>query len=378
MDTQTLTDTPLPGLDAVLAILNDIARKSVSSNYIYRGEPKIYPKVSSSLYRRYEEIDADGSGIEAIQEEILSQVKEHDRHMRELVDLEIMSQLQHNGGDTNLIDFTDDYLIALFFACDGEPDQPGRIILLPAEAEADYETYRPNTPLNRVIAQKSIFVRPSKGFIHPGETITIASNLKPLILDYLRRQHRISTETTYNDLHGFIRYQHIHHDAYAEYYKGITSAKNEHYEKAIEHYSETIRLNPKMASAYKSRGNAHCDLGNYTDGVADYKHALSIDPDNSEVCHNIGSAYAEQGEYQQAIEYYTQALESNYDDYTLYYRFEARLFLGDWEEAKRDIKHTALSGINLADLFREEHENSANFQQQTGITLHADIEEMLD
>ena len=34
-------------------------------------------------------------------------------------DFELASQLQHLGGNTNLIDFTKDCLVALFFACDG-------------------------------------------------------------------------------------------------------------------------------------------------------------------------------------------------------------------------------------------------------------------
>ena len=43
------------------------------------------------------------------------------KNMNESVDFEILTELQHYGGKTNLIDFTTDYLIALFFACDGSP-----------------------------------------------------------------------------------------------------------------------------------------------------------------------------------------------------------------------------------------------------------------
>ena len=55
----------------------------------------------------------------------------------ETTDFEILTEIQHYGGKTNLIDFTTDYFIALFFACDGHHDKKGRIILQKA---GRYET----------------------------------------------------------------------------------------------------------------------------------------------------------------------------------------------------------------------------------------------
>ena len=50
-------------------------------------------------------------------------------------DFEILAQLQHYGCRTNLIDFTTDYLIALFFACDSSYHRDGKVILLKRESE---------------------------------------------------------------------------------------------------------------------------------------------------------------------------------------------------------------------------------------------------
>ena len=47
----------------------------------------------------------------------------------------MLTQLQHRGGKTNLIDFTRNILIALFFACDGHFEEEGRIICLEAPKE---------------------------------------------------------------------------------------------------------------------------------------------------------------------------------------------------------------------------------------------------
>ena len=105
----------------------------------------------------------------------------------EVIDFEILTEIQHYGGKTNLIDFTTDYCIALFFACDGHYDKDGRVILQKAEKIKDMIKY-PRNPRHRVVAQKSVFVCPPKGFIEPHEDdiVIIPANLKKFILQHLR------------------------------------------------------------------------------------------------------------------------------------------------------------------------------------------------
>lgn len=114
----------------ILAKTNELAEKSVGGGFIYRGEHKCYPEVSSGLYRQYRDLGVEDLRIEFIQQDILRDAK---RFTSETEDLEILDQLQHYGYQTNLIDFTTDYLIALYFACDGEFDQDGRVILVRRE-----------------------------------------------------------------------------------------------------------------------------------------------------------------------------------------------------------------------------------------------------
>ena len=103
-------------LSKVLKIIREIAEKSASADYIYRGEPEHYRKVSSTLYREYaDKIEVEHFDIEVVQKEILDKAKQYTQE----TDVEILAELQHYGGKTNLIDFTTDYNIALFFACDG-------------------------------------------------------------------------------------------------------------------------------------------------------------------------------------------------------------------------------------------------------------------
>ena len=157
-------------LEDVLKILTKIARIAASGDFIYRGEPRHYPRVSSNLYRDYEDIALTDVDIEDIQDAILNEAESFiGRRNR----YRTLAELQHYGGKTNLIDFTTDYLIALFFACDSSTNEDGRVIFLLKSEDRDYDIWRPETPRNRVDAQKSVFVQPYNGFVAPDNTISV-------------------------------------------------------------------------------------------------------------------------------------------------------------------------------------------------------------
>ncbi len=214
-------------LNRILEIISRISETTADGNYIYRGEPQHYERVSSSLWRECrKEIGTEEFNIKATQERMLEAAKDY---THETDPFEILTALQHYGGHTNLIDFTTDNHIALFFACDGSHNKDGRIILLKINEEIKDQIKPPRNPQNRIIAQKSVFVQPPKGFLEPKqyEVIDIPKSLKEPMLVHLQRQHGISTQTVYNDLHGFIRNQHIHQRTYMETYIGETQPRED-------------------------------------------------------------------------------------------------------------------------------------------------------
>ena len=240
----TSNDKPLTVQD----IIRSIEAKSEDGGYIYRGERKCHTKVSSSLYRDYDDIEDEEFDIEGVQKEMLSHAKKHtgdlpedfrvehtagldeeEEDADETTDFELLTEIQHYGGKTNLIDFTTDYFIALFLACDGHYNKDGRVILQRTEEIKDMINY-PRNPRHRVIAQKSVFVRPPKGFIDPHEDdiVIIPANLKLPLLEHLQTYHGISMVTIYNDLYGYIRSQDSHEIGYLAHYTGVTQRQREH------------------------------------------------------------------------------------------------------------------------------------------------------
>ena len=326
----------------------EIEEKTVGGDYIYRGEPKkhegcpYYGKVSSSLWRQFmgEQFDTENIDIESVQaatlEDAKSYVLESDKD-----DFEFMAQLQHYDGKTNLIDFTTDYRIALFFACDGHHDQDGRVVLLQKteEIKKKYQVEEPQNPQHRVIAQKSTFVRPPKGFIEPGEykEIIIPKCLKKPMLNHLRKYHGIFTEKIYNDLHGYIKHQNRHQKAYKEFYIGMFYQSRGDSEKAIKHYTKAIKLKPHFAAAYNNRGAVYYRQGDYNHAIDAYTKAIELNPKNAMTYANRGAAYGAKDDHDHTINDCNIAIELDSQNASAYKnRGSAHLFKHDYNHAIED------------------------------------------
>ena len=237
MNTQSDSENEL---NRVLEKIQEIVEKSADGDYIYRGEPEQYQehpyhgKVSSNLYRALLTDSIMEEGIEEYRKVIESQIGDMEKGTLEsakeylyepgsetISDFEILAQLQHYGGKTNLIDFTTDYLIALFFACDRFYHKDGRVILQKRESE-DYQSKTPSEAIKRVESQKSVLLQSPKGFINPDVVVIIPKELKVSVLNYLEKHHDISTKKIYKDVHGFIKWLGGYIDPMAEFSKGVS------------------------------------------------------------------------------------------------------------------------------------------------------------
>ena len=369
MNTENPTDLQNYYLNGLFKIINEIVNISAGGNYIYRGEPKCYEKISSSLYRSYESVLTSGRfTIEQIHNFETEKAKVYIRN-QEKRDFEIASELQHYGGKSNLIDFTMDYHIALYFACaklhgkDGH-DEDGRVVLLQQNNEtiAKYQIEKAQYPPNRAQAQNSLFVQPPKGFIFSNnkdvKTVCIPKELKQWILIHLYKFQDISYQTLFNDLYGFLtqdalstskealqdlamqevfaeripvenltdeerqkRHEgmvkaHITRIEYspynATYYEELARYycfEMCKYDCAIETFSKAILLKPDYAGAYINRGAAYAMNNDFDCAIRDLVKATQLNPASPGPYVMLGMAYDERGDRPRAIENYNQALE---------------------------------------------------------------------
>ena len=328
----------------VLEKMGEIVEKSAGGNYIYRGESKIYDKVSSSLYREYAvDMKAEDLDMAVLQAEILKAVKAYTHKDN---DFESLTELQYYGGKTNLIDFTTDSRVALFFACDGTPDQPGRVILLQKQSET-YEVLSVPGTIPRASVHKSICVQSPSGVVEPDTVVCIPADLKAAMLDHLRKHHDISTETLY-------QHRRIQESGDTEFYKGLTfqvradSAetvleREKWYKEAIEHYTAAIDLNPENARAYTNRGLAYAKQRNATAALADYSKAIALGLEDARVYNNRGGAYRKIGDFAAAFADYNTAIALAPEDAWFYCnRGVAYRDIGDFAAAFADF-NTAIA-----------------------------------
>ena len=317
-----------PDLDKVLEKINEIAKESADGDYIYRGEPECYDKVSSSLYRESPAMNRTKIGIAYTQQAILEEAKAYIGQTDDIDktdDIELLTELQHFGGKTNLIDFTADFLIALFFACDGSHEEAGRVILLKDEEESDdYRIASPRRITARVESQKSVFVDSPTGFVEPDNLVTIPADLKFPILDYLNKHHRISIATIYNDLHGFIQ-----RSAHTEFLKALTcqrkasetenrEEKLDLYKNAIIHHTEAIKLKSNYYAAYYNRGVAYYDIGKFDAAIDDFNKLIDFPHKDASVYNVRGLAYAGKKDFEAAIEDHSKAIDLDPEDASAY------------------------------------------------------------
>lgn len=352
-----------PAIDSVLKIISEIFKvveEAGDKKYIYRGESRCFPKVCSGIYRIHvpEEIKEPEdikALIERAQEAILNGAK---NYLPEIDgdDMKILAELQHYGAKTNLIDFTTDYLIALFFASDGHGKENGRVIFLLEDSpeREKYEVIEVPRTIQRANDQKSRLVNSAIGVIEPDHIVSIPADFKAHILTFLRTHHDISTARIYNDIHGFIRSQDPVLSHNQKFIKGriseekgrclpITEDSTENgsilYREAIAHYTEALDLKSDFLDAYRNRGRTYHSLNEYTEAIQDYSEAIALSPKYAELYRDRGLVYFAKGDLDSAFENYNKGIELDPEYQMFYYeRIRVCLWLRYWNQAETDIE----------------------------------------
>ncbi len=154
-------------------------------------------------------------------------------------DLEVLSDIQHNGGATCLIDFSKNILTSLWFACQDNLDKTGFLYIMDIQEELDKGTlveigydedrsidtllkelqvrdsqnssphfylWYPKAINNRIVRQDSVFIFGLNTMVadnHAIKVIPIHVTTKKKIKNALEQYFNVSESTIYNDPVGF-------------------------------------------------------------------------------------------------------------------------------------------------------------------------------
>lgn len=367
------------------------------ADYIFRGEPKRYPRpCSSTLWREYAFGDITGFvgetpkefrdnllkkiDLNKVQKQILSEAKEYCGDLRD--DFEILSYLRHHGGLTNLIDFTANLHIALFFACSDCHEENGHLYIQNVDLAAAWVKY-PKNINPRAMGQKSVFIQHPQGFLQPTKDIPVPKDIKYGLMEYLARYYDVSAKTVFYDLAGFIqnfsirkslghamqtgtRYgyerNHVGRKASARYdnlaidtyervkiydptmplaYSGraIALYNRGEFDAAIEEFTAAIDIFPSDEN-YWNRGLAHLGKKNYDKAITDFSKSLKIFPSPRRYVIR-GDVFREMGQHGKAERDYASAWNGSDDDWSL----KAGYMLAILKIRKKEYR-VALSEIN--------------------------------
>ena len=304
----------------VTALIEEIVRKSLDGNYLFRGEPEHYDddkfkgRVSSNLYRQYikseideatgemKHTDPSQDALKRIQANTIQRCKNHVVGIGN-DEFEILTTLQHYGIETNLIDFTTDCHIALFFACNGSHEEVGRVVLLNRSSDLEEFIKVPTHPQNRVLAQKSVFVQPPDGFIDPDSLIKIdvPPNLKQWALIYLRKALNIWPRSIFNDMQGFVEHtKQIKSEMFKHYMlvyiaeRGLDMERSEdNLNSAIDAYNKFIEYDPYNSNTYQKAARCHYSIGEFDQAIEHYTKSIMLYPFNYSPYMWRGACYLE-------------------------------------------------------------------------------------
>ncbi len=99
----------------------------------------------------------------------------------------------------------------------------------------------------------------------------------------------------------------------AFYNRGLAYSKKGDHDRAMKDYSEAIRINPNYDKAFNNRGIIHGRKGEHDRAIGDYTEAIRINPNYAFALNNRGNAYRRKGDYDRAIEDYNEAIRINPD-----------------------------------------------------------------
>ena len=314
---------------------------------LFRGQANKDWKIESSAYRCINKPTVER--LRDYHEKLISEVTDL-RDCELYKGLEMVAHLQHNGAKTVFIDYTQNPLVALWFACTAKEKsekEAEACVYCMQESNINYAVdsaddnavaklfeKRPNSiykfippQINRRIpAQQSVFLINLTGKIgkYLHKRIVISAENKQRILNELALVG-ISQKTLFYDFAGFVewfvydekeKFDSLIFEAEKDLERANYKGAQASLQKAIQLGDELKLSDSETASLYNSLGQTIYKQGYYQEALEWYEKALAIQetvlgkehPDTATTYNNIAEAYNSMGKYEMALEWHNKAL----------------------------------------------------------------------
>ena len=380
-------------IQAVLAMSKDMSRP------VYRGHAKARWAVDSGAVRRL--VGAYGDEVLQDEGELRESVRQYQTDEliipmkviggEPLTDVQILSVLQHQGAATMLSDFTENPLVALWFACADKPETDGKVFAVdigdplawtngrklerPLDEDQGLVYYEPDRSLGvRIVAQQSVFL-----ICNPRipervvKEVVIPRDSKSGAREALERLG-LSDRVLFGDLAGLaaqtgwakpLRKGRAVTAAQCKR-QGNRAYQEQRFIEALAAYQEYAEREPEAAEPHSLNGNALAALGRYPEAVEAYTEAISrsgrpqsqlnvvweqafIEETLRVLHYNRGNAHAAVGNHEVAVADFNNAGQHAPDHPrdALFNRANSKYALGRFEEAQRD--YSAAGGNTRSD-----------------------------
>ena len=240
--------------------------------------------------------------------------------------IEILAEIQHYGGDTNLIDFSESHLVALFFACSNEEhsEEDGQLIILDKrdieDASSNGQISRDSTfiihPLpdnRRAFIQRSVMLHEPNGYLEYGDkrlnVIRIPAARKPEILGYLRKSCDILDRTLFPDIQGYVESQRFVWRPMYHLEKIYMLWVGGKHADALEVANGAISSDGKDARLYAARATIYHSMNRYNEALTDYNSAIELDKKNAKLYTSRAAAYRSMNRNDEALLDHNRALK---------------------------------------------------------------------
>jgi len=308
--------------------LRAISEQQGLGTFVFRGQPNALWKLVSGVYRRIKEskVISQPEDTTVKSSEVLEYLAEKLAEVRrrmsasliaeihEINDMSILVEMQHYGAATNLIDFTFNSVLALYFACFENPDTNGKVFSInnsnPFNAlstnqkelntlfpmpEGKFYSYSPNHSNKRIVKQDSIFLFNDSGYIDDhfiDFVLTINHKAKKEILLQLEYLFAIKEESIYPDFIGYLQANSARKpfkikNAKDYFELAVRLHKTRDFKQAVHFYGKSLELKSDHFEAHSGISQCLRILGKYEEALKRALEALKFNPDNFTITNEI-------------------------------------------------------------------------------------------